>query len=192
LKTFGIVYPELKYNIKSQSLHQTLCLPTPTIPTQLNITTMSSLSGRVVAITGAASGIGLATAHLLASHGCLLSLADLNSSALSQTETDMKQACPNARILTYPLDVRKESEVSAWVSKTIEVFGRLDGAANLAGVIGQNIGVKGVEEQDVDEWDFILDVNLKGVMVCLKHELKVMKEGGSVVNASSIAGLVGM
>lgn len=153
---------------------------------------MSSISTRVIAITGAASGIGLATAHLLASHGAHLSLADLNASALSSAEQSIKAKYPDTKILTFALDVRNESDVAAWIAKTIDVLGGLHGAANLAGVIGENIGVKGVQEQDVDEWDFVLGVNLKGVMLCLKHELKVMREGASVVNASSIAGVVGM
>ncbi|KAH3999085.1 hypothetical protein HBH70_093320 [Parastagonospora nodorum] len=153
---------------------------------------MSSLSNRVVAITGAASGIGLATAHLLASHGAHLSLADVNTSALDKTEKDIKAKHPNTKILTYTLDVRNESDVAAWIAKTIDVFDRLDGAANLAGVIGASIGVKGVQEQDIDEWDYVLGVNLKGVMLCLKHQLKHMGAGASVVNASSVAGVIGM
>jgi NAD(P)-dependent dehydrogenase (short-subunit alcohol dehydrogenase family) len=153
---------------------------------------MSSLSNRVVAITGAASGIGLATAHLLASHGAHLSLADVNTSALDKTEKDIKGKHPDTKILTYTLDVRNESDVAAWIAKTLDAFDRLDGAANLAGVIGASIGVKGVQEQDVDEWDYVLGVNLKGVMLCLKHQLKHMGAGASVVNASSVAGVIGM
>jgi NAD(P)-dependent dehydrogenase (short-subunit alcohol dehydrogenase family) len=153
---------------------------------------MPPLKDRVIAITGAASGIGLSTAHLLASHGAHLSLADLNTSALEQAKRDLKKEFPDVQILTFPLDVRRESEVSAWIQKTIETFGSLHGAANLAGVISRDIGIKGIEEQDVDEWDFVLDVNLKGVMLCMKYELRHLGEGGSVVNASSIAGVVGM
>jgi NADP-dependent 3-hydroxy acid dehydrogenase YdfG len=155
-------------------------------------TTMASLKNRVIAITGAASGIGLSTAHLLASHGAHLSLADLNATALETAETEIRQKFPDTKILTYTLDVRKESQISAWIQQTMKTFGKLDGAANLAGVISRDIGVKGIEEQDVDEWDFVLDVNLKGVMLCMKYELREMGKGGSVVNASSIAGVVGM
>jgi len=186
----GIAYPDIQTTYDHHNPPQS----PPNLPS-LNykdpFATMSSLSTRVIAITGA-SGIGLATAHLLASHGAALSLADLNASALEKTEKDIKSKYPDTKILTFPLDVRTESAVAAWIAKTVEVLGGLHGAANLAGVIGESIGVKGVEEQDVDEWDFVLGVNLKGVMLCLKHELKVMREGASVVNASSIAGVVGM
>jgi NAD(P)-dependent dehydrogenase (short-subunit alcohol dehydrogenase family) len=152
--------------------------------------TMSSLQNRVIAITGAASGIGLSTAHLLASHGAILSLADLNTSALELAEKEIKQNFPNTKILIFPLDVRSEPAVSSWIQSTISAFGALHGAANLAGVISRDIGIKGIEEQDVEEWDFVLDVNLKGVMLCMKYQLRELRQGGSVVNASSIAGVV--
>ncbi|KAF1939720.1 NAD(P)-binding protein [Clathrospora elynae] len=153
---------------------------------------MSSFNGRVIAITGAASGIGLATAHILASRGANLSIADVNAEALRTVEMDLKFKFPSTQVLSYVLDVRKEDQVAGWIGRVMEVFGRLDGAANLAGVIGKSIGIKGIAELDVEEWDFILDVNLKGVMLCLKHELGVMKVNASIVNASSIAGVVGM
>lgn len=70
-------------------------------------------------------------------------------------------------------------------------FGHLDGAANLAGVIPQSIGVGYLIDQDLKEWDFVLSVNLTGVLHCLKAQLKVMSDHGAVVNASSIAGLQG-
>jgi NAD(P)-dependent dehydrogenase (short-subunit alcohol dehydrogenase family) len=96
-------------------------------------------NGRVIAVTGAASGIGLATAHLLASRGAILSIADVNSSALDQTEKELKQKHPAVEVLPYVLDVRKEPDVQKWVETTISVYGRLDGAANLAGVIGKAV-----------------------------------------------------
>jgi NAD(P)-dependent dehydrogenase (short-subunit alcohol dehydrogenase family) len=150
------------------------------------------MNGRVIAITGAASGIGLATAHLLASRNATLSLADVNSAALEKAERELKQKYPAVDILSYVLDVRNEEAVQKWIETTVNVFGRLDGAANLAGVIGKSIGVSGIDHMDVDEWDFIMSVNLRGVMLCLKHQLRHIGDNGSIVNASSIAGVVGM
>lgn len=95
-----------------------------------------AFTSRVIAMTGAASGIGLATAHLLASRGATLSLADVNAEALEKTEKDIKEKYPNVDVLRCVLDVRKENEIEAWVKQTIQVFGHLDGCANLAGVIG--------------------------------------------------------
>lgn len=97
---------------------------------------MALFNGRVIAITGAASGIGLATAHLLASQGATLSIADVNAGALDNTERDLRAKYPSAGILSYVVDVRNEEQVAKWIETTIDVFGRLDGAANLAGVIG--------------------------------------------------------
>ncbi|KAH7380426.1 hypothetical protein DE146DRAFT_671416 [Phaeosphaeria sp. MPI-PUGE-AT-0046c] len=158
-----------------------------------------SFEGKVIAITGAASGIGLATAHHLASLNATLCLADLNSSALEAACTQIKEKHPSTTISLFPLDVRSESQVSAWISSIISSHSRLDGAANLAGVIGPSIGIKGLADLDVSEWDFVLDVNLKGVMLCLKYQVRAMTAnpapgGGnmSIVNASSIAGVQGM
>ncbi|KAH7092180.1 hypothetical protein FB567DRAFT_232808 [Paraphoma chrysanthemicola] len=155
-----------------------------------------SFAHRVIAITGAASGIGLATAHLLASHSATLSIADINASALSHAETSLRRQHPSVQILSYILDVRSEEQVAKWIETTLVAFGRLDGAANLAGVIGKSIGLKGVRDLDMDEWDFVLGVNLRGVALCLKYQLRAMAKEvggkGSVVNASSVAGVMGM
>jgi len=148
------------------------------------------LSGKVIAITGAASGIALSTAHLLASRGATLSLADLQEATLSTVASEIRSKY-EVPVLTSILDVRTASSVDSWISKTIEDYGRLDGAANLAGVIGKSIGIKGIAEQDEDEWDFIIGVNLTGVMHCLRAQMKVIADGGSIVNAASIAGLTG-
>jgi NAD(P)-dependent dehydrogenase (short-subunit alcohol dehydrogenase family) len=148
------------------------------------------LQGKVIAITGAASGIGLATAHLLASRGATLSLADLQESALNTAAASISAAY-STPIHSVALDVRSASSVDGWISTTVEKFGRLDGAANLAGVIGKSIGLKGIAEQDEEEWDFVLGVNLTGVMHCLRAQLAVISEGGSIVNAASIAGVMG-
>ncbi|KAF2689124.1 NAD(P)-binding protein [Lentithecium fluviatile CBS 122367] len=146
---------------------------------------------RVIALTGAASGIGLATAHLLASRGATLSLADQNADALKEVEREIRARYPDVQVLSCVVDVRSEESVRTWIERTVEVHGELNGTANLAGVIGKSIGVKGIDEQDEVEWDFIMDVNLKGVMFCLKHQLRCITPGGSIVNAASIAGLQG-
>jgi len=148
------------------------------------------LSGKVIAITGAASGIGLATAHLLASRGATLSLADLQESALGSVASAIESTY-QVPLHTFVLDVRSAASVDAWISAITEKFSRLDGAANLAGVIGKSIGIAGIAELDENEWDFIIGVNLTGVMHCLRAQMKVIAEGGSIVNAASIAGLIG-
>lgn len=151
---------------------------------------MSSMNGRVVAITGGASGIGLATAMLLAERGAQLSLADLQTKPLQDVATDI-EARYGVRPMIYTLDVRDAQAVEDWITQTVEKFGHLDGAANLAGVIPKSIGLKGVADQDLEEWNTVIGVNLTGLMLCMRAQLKAISPGGSIVNASSIAGLVG-
>lgn len=88
------------------------------------------------------------------------------------------------------VDVRKQDTVDAWIKKTIDTFGKLDGAANLAGVF-KAPSDKTIETEDEANWDFMMDVNLKGLMHCLKAELPQMGQGGSIVNAASILGVTG-
>ncbi|KAJ0380309.1 hypothetical protein COL26b_001424 [Colletotrichum chrysophilum] len=155
------------------------------------MTFAQQFSDKVVAITGGASGIGLATAHLLAERGAKLSLADVQEKALQQAQSDIKSKYPESDVLIFTVDVRNYEQVDKWITETVKHFGKLDGAANLAGIIPNSIGLKGIDEQDFDEWDLILSVNLTGVMHCLKAQLRVIENTGAIVNASSIAGLIG-
>lgn len=140
--------------------------------------------GKVIAITGAASGIGLATAHLLASRGASLSLADMSSEALAANASDIRTK-HSVQVHEFVLDVRKTTLVDQWIQDLIKKFGKLDGAANMAGVAPRSIGVKGIAEQDEAEWEFVLGINLTGTMHCLRAQLGVISEGGSIVNAAS-------
>ena len=100
------------------------------------------LSNKVIAVTGAASGIALATSKILYERGAILSLADLQKDRLDSNVATISGGSSDAksRILTTAVDVRSSDSVDEWIKKTIEKFGRLDGAANLAGVIGANLG----------------------------------------------------
>ncbi|KAM0277424.1 hypothetical protein ACHAQH_005786 [Verticillium albo-atrum] len=146
----------------------------------------TQFADKVIALTGAASGIGLATAHLLASRGARLSLADLQQDALLAAQKAITEANPGAEVSITVLDVRDCAAVEAWTTETAARFGRLDGAANLL-----SIGVKPLSEQDLEEWDFVQGVNFTGVMHCLRAQLKTIDNGGSIVNASSIGGITG-
>lgn len=148
------------------------------------------MAGKVVAITGGASGIGLATAHLLASRGATISLADVSEQGLHNASQALISQ-HNVEVLTFALDVRIASQVNAWIEQTVSKFGKLDCAANIAGVIPKSIGVGGIAEQDDEDWDFIIAVNLTGIMHCMRAQLRVISDGGSIVNAASIAGLMG-
>lgn len=160
----------------------------------------TNFQGKLIVLTGGASGIGLATSHLLCSRGANLHIADLHSDALSSAVASITSTslAPGASISSTALDVRDRSAVEKWIKGVVEKHGKLDGAANLAGVIGKQIGLANVEEVDDADWDFIMGVNLGGVLNCMRAQIPLMREeediksGGSIVNAASIAGIIGM
>jgi NAD(P)-dependent dehydrogenase (short-subunit alcohol dehydrogenase family) len=150
------------------------------------------ITDKVIALTGAASGIGLETAKLLASQGAKLSICDLNSTALAEKALEISAVSPNpSNILSTVVDVRSPASVDAWIASTVSVFGKLDGAVNMAGVIPKVINIERVEDLNDEDWKFVIDVNLHGVMHCMRAQLREMNVGGSVVNAASICGLIG-
>ncbi|KAF2176743.1 oxidoreductase [Zopfia rhizophila CBS 207.26] len=154
---------------------------------------MSSLKGRLVAITGAASGIGRATSELLAKNGAVLSLADMDGEAVEQFANELTD---NGTVVFWKqVDVRVREQAEAWIGATVKHFGRaLDGAVNLAGIAG-HLGT--VRDHDDANYDAVFSVNVKGTFNCMSAELRNMRTatdevgGGSIVNAASIAGLVG-
>ena len=158
----------------------------------------SSLAGKVIAISGAGSGIGLATAKYLYSMGARLSLTDNREAALKAAISDVSSSAPDAgpkeNILGTVTDVRSSSKVDIWIKQTVEHFGALDGAANLAGVVHKNIGISTISQLTDEEWHFVNDVNLHGVFYAIRAQLRAMEElgkGGSIVNAASTAGIEG-
>lgn len=148
------------------------------------------LKGKVVAITGAGSGIGYATSLLLARQGAYLSIADVNPEALAEKAAEIEKVS-TGKVFSTVVDVRKEDQVDSWIAKTVEKFGKLDGAINLAGVVPKGINKEGVENQSTEDWHFVMDVNLHGVMYCMRAQLQNMNQKGSVINAASICGVIG-
>ncbi|KAM0713909.1 hypothetical protein Q7P37_010871 [Cladosporium fusiforme] len=159
------------------------------------------MEGRIVAITGGASGIGLAVGKLLATRGAKLSIADVQQDLLDQATNAIsehvaahaKEAAPftsNDNILISKCDVRDVSQVGAWLKATVDKFGRLDHVANVAGVWR---GGK-IEDHDEDIWDFVIGVNLTGAMHVLKESSKLLPSHAksSIVVVASVAGLSGI
>lgn len=146
------------------------------------------LVNKVALVTGASSGIGRATSVAFAREGAKVVLASRNEAATLQT-LRMVEECGGEGIFVKT-NVSVARDVEHLVDKTLETYGQLDCAFNNAGVSGPVGPLFQLTEQDFQQ---IMDVNVKGVWLCLKYELPVMLErgGGSIVNMSSIAGLIG-
>jgi NAD(P)-dependent dehydrogenase (short-subunit alcohol dehydrogenase family) len=107
--------------------------------------------------------------------------------ALEDAVAAIKSGTPTAEVYTAVVDVRNSEACEKWIEETVKRYGKLDCAANLAGVF------KGVSltKEDGSAWDFCIGVNLTGVKNCMQAELKHLKKGGSMVNAASILGISG-
>ena len=146
-------------------------------------------AGKVAFVTGAASGIGRATAIAFAAEGARVAVLDRTEEVLRETAAAVRNA--GGEVLVIACDVSQPEQVEAAVGLTVETFGRLDIAFNNAGVENKAAPVADIE---LDEWDRILDINLRGTFLCMKHELAQMlrQGGGVIVNTSSGAGVRGV
>ncbi len=160
---------------------------------------MAGFKGSVIAITGAASGMGLATTKLLAKAGANLSLADVQDGLLKEAAAAAQAIATEAghtiKVHTAVVDVSKRSDVDGWIKDTVANLGRIDGAANIAGIFRSNMKDCVADEDDA-MWDLVMNVNLRGVMNCVRAEVASMRENGvgpnaSIVNAASIMGIQG-
>ncbi|KAI4233498.1 MAG: hypothetical protein LQ349_004391 [Xanthoria aureola] len=154
---------------------------------------MASFQGKVIAVTGAASGIGQATARLLAARGATVSIVDVQQEALTTTADSIQQATPDAKVLTKLVDVSSSQQVDAWIQDTVSRFGKIDGAANVAGIVGRDLNNTLAADAHEEDFDRVMAVNVKGTFNCLKAQLGAMKDqgSGSIVNATSVAGVRG-
>jgi len=155
---------------------------------------MSPFSGKVIAVSGGASGIGLATAKLLISQGAKVSISDIDENALQRAIKDILATCGaqhESNLLAVAADVRSTTQVKAWIDSTIANFGRLTGGANMAGITDHEPSTTAANIED-DLWERIIGINLTGVMVCQREQLRVMQDGGAVVNCASVAGIRGV
>ena len=139
---------------------------------------------KVVLITGAAGGIGIAAAKKFAAEGAKLALVDLKMDALKKAAADLDGA------LLLTANVAEEAEVKAFVDATVEKYGRIDVFVNNAGINGE---FKNIEDQTVENYTNVLNINVLGVAMGLKHVVAQMKaqESGAIVNTASNGGLLG-
>ena len=145
------------------------------------------LDGKVILVTGGSSGIGRATASVLARAGAAVVIADINGVGGREAVEEITRDGGEAVFMRT--DVRRSMEVAAAVAAIVARYGRLDGAFNNAGVL-EGTFISSAEMTE-DVWDRVVDVNLKGVWLCMKHEIPRMlaRSGGVIVNHASVAGL---
>jgi NAD(P)-dependent dehydrogenase (short-subunit alcohol dehydrogenase family) len=147
-----------------------------------------SYENKVALVTGAGSGLGLATAKAFAESGASVVLADWNEKAVRSATAEL--AAQGHNTLAIHCDVADDAQVEAMVEQTVATFGRLDAAYNNAGV--QNVLAE-TADYPREDYDRVMAINLRGVWSCMKFELRQMRKQGSgtIVNCSSLGGLVG-
>jgi NAD(P)-dependent dehydrogenase (short-subunit alcohol dehydrogenase family) len=161
---------------------------TPTAPLLGEETMKEEMTGKVALVTGAAAGIGRATAVAFAERGARVVVSDIDDAGGEETVRLIERMGVEA--VFVQADVSSSSEVESLVRRSVETFGRLDFAFNNAGIEGESAPVQDCTEAN---WDRVMAINLKGTWLCMKYEIPVMSEqgGGTIVNCSSVAGLVG-
>ncbi len=147
------------------------------------------LEGKAALVTGAAGGIGAAVAEVFVANGARVALADRSIAALQSVEERLRSA--GGDVVGLEMDITNAAEVDAGVNRMIELYGRLDIAANIAGVSQKRADF---HDLSISEFDFTLNVNVRGLMIAMQREIKAMLAtgGGSIVNIASVASVVGV
>jgi len=149
---------------------------------------MGRMDDKVALVTGAGSGIGRAAAQLLAREGAKVVLADINADGGEETRQTILEAGLEASFVQT--DISKATDVAALMDHILEAHGRLDCAYNNAAILGD---VVSIIDHSEETWDHVIDTNLKGTWLCMKHEIpQMLRQGnGAIVNATATAGVKG-
>lgn len=152
---------------------------------------MSILKDKVIIITGAATGLGFATAKECARQQAKLTLVDNNEENLKKAVEKIKEECGETEIKSIIGDVSKEEDVKKYVKETKETYGRIDGLYNNAGIEGKQ---DSIVDYDLEVFKKVIDINLMGVFYGIRHVLPVMQEQqyGRIVNVASVGGIRGV
>ena len=144
-----------------------------------------SLKNKVAVITGAGQGIGKAIAVAFAAENCRVVVSDLNKAACDEVVAEIKEKGGSA--IAVKCDASVKTEIDKMIGETIEEFGGLDIIVNNAGIFP----FRPFAEMTEEEWDQVLDVNLKSAFLCSQAAAKMMSAGGRIINISSIASVIG-
>ncbi len=152
---------------------------------------MRKLEDKVILITGAAMGLGLATALECAKEGAKLALIDYNGAGLEQAKEQLIREYADLKIIAITADVSDEQAVKAFVDQTVAEFGTIDGFYNNAGIEGKQAKLA---DYDMDAFKKVIDINLMGAYYGLRYVIPVMQQqkSGRIVNATSVGGLRGV
>ncbi|MBJ7249889.1 MAG: glucose 1-dehydrogenase [Acetobacteraceae bacterium] len=153
-----------------------------------------NLEGKSALVTGGASGIGRATALAFAREGARVAVADIMQDAAQRAVTEIEAI--GGQALAIACDITDDDAVKAMIAATVDAFGGLDCAFNNAGIAPYQVNAGGQKIADVapEAWRRLIDVNLTGVWLCLRHEVAQMRaqgSGGVIINTASILGLIG-
>jgi NAD(P)-dependent dehydrogenase (short-subunit alcohol dehydrogenase family) len=154
------------------------------------MTPIYDFKGQVALVTGAAQGMGLATAEAFARAGAAVVMADIDAALVTAAASRIAET--GAAVLALACDVSDEGQVEAMIERIMKEFGRLDMAFNNAGI---QVPPCDAADEPTDSYERVTAVNQRGVWACMKHELHAMRQagnGGAIVNCSSLGGLVGL
>ena len=149
------------------------------------MTARNRLDGKVAIVTGAGMGMGAATARVMAGYGAKVIVSDINVPAAETTAESIRAAGGTAHVVAC--NVTDEEQVQALIEETVSTFGRLDCAVNNAAITPD---VLPIAEADMAVWDRVIDVDLRSVMLCMKHEIRqfiAQGGGGAIVNVGSVS-----
>lgn len=146
------------------------------------------MEGRIALVTGGGNGIGQAVCLEFAREGAKVMVVDIDAAAGEKTVADIRSAGNEAHF--FRADVSQSSQVQAYIQHTLSTYGRIDSFFNNAGIEGK---ISPLAEYDEDNWDRVMNINLKGTFLGLRYVLPVMiaQKKGTVINTASVAGTVG-
>ncbi|KAF0151969.1 MAG: short-chain dehydrogenase/reductase sdr [Ignavibacteria bacterium] len=149
------------------------------------------MKNKIIIITGAGMGLGLAAAKELASKGANLVLVDYNEKSLADAKEEIANEFPNVKIINVVADVSKEEAVKNYVDEAVKAFGRIDGLYNNAGIEGKQASIT---EYDINIFKKVIDINLMGVYYGMRYAIPVMQKQkyGRIVNVASVGGIRGV